>query len=94
MIGRIALASTLLLAGGCTKTVYKDRFINTETAIPVGSPCVPSNLGTEPTYPDTDEALRVAADAAERYQLTAAGRKLRIARLNELEPVVAGCPRK
>ncbi len=58
------------------------------------SPCVPANLSSlPPAYPDTDAALRAAEDAAERYQLMAAGRKDRIARLNELEPIIASCPK-
>lgn len=53
--------------------------------------CVPGNLGEAPTYPDSDDALRRAADAAERYALLWAGRLLRAARLGEVEPVVTEC---
>ncbi len=58
------------------------------------APCVPKEVGEAPVYPDTDEALKAAADPAERYQLLAAGRPLREARLRVLEPVVASCPRE
>jgi hypothetical protein len=53
--------------------------------------CVPRALPRAPRYPDTDAALREAGGAADRYQLMAAGRLLRIQRLNELERVVEGC---
>lgn len=62
-------------------------------AVAVDAPCVPETLSEAPTYVDTREALVGASDAAERYQLVLGGRSQRIARLNELEPVVAGCPR-
>ncbi|WP_242136996.1 hypothetical protein [Sphingomonas sp. TREG-RG-20F-R18-01] len=58
------------------------------------SPCVPKNIGGPPVYQDSDTALRAAKDAAERYRLMAAARPLRMARLNELEPVVASCPKE
>ena len=54
-------------------------------------PCVPRTLSPPPRYPDTDQALRGAAGAADRYQLLAAGRLLRQRRLDELERVIAGC---
>lgn len=69
----------------------KDRVI--ERVVPVASPCVPPTLGPAPDYPDTDQALREAPDAAARYQILGAGRPLRVQRLEELETVVAGCPK-
>ena len=59
--------------------------------VPVKTACVPRNLPRAPKYPDSDAALREAGGAADRYQLMAAGRLLRIQRLNELEKVVEGC---
>lgn len=53
--------------------------------------CVPANLGSPTTYPDSVEALRNARDLAERYLLLWAGRELRSARLGEVEPVIAAC---
>jgi hypothetical protein len=52
---------------------------------------VPRNLPPAPRYPDTDQALRSAAGAADRYQLLAAGRLLRQRRLEDLERVIAAC---
>jgi hypothetical protein len=53
--------------------------------------CVPDDLGPAPAYPDSDAALRDAGGAADRYQLLAAGRLLRDARLKKLEDVVRHC---
>ena len=53
--------------------------------------CVPRTLPRAPRYPDTDQALRGAGGAADRYQLLAAGRLARNRRLAELEQVVEGC---
>jgi len=53
--------------------------------------CVPRAFPHPPKYPDTDGALREAGGAADRYQLMAAGRLLRIQRLTELERVLEGC---
>lgn len=64
-----------------------------EVAVPVAAGCVPANLAAAPEYPDSDDALRQAAGPDARYQLLYAGRKVRIARTNELEPIVAGCPK-
>jgi hypothetical protein len=61
--------------------------------MPVVSGCVPNGLAATATFPDTDEALRSAPDAASRYQLLWAGRAVRDARISELETVVGGCPR-
>jgi hypothetical protein len=64
-----------------------------EVATPIATGCVPANMAEPPVYPDSDAALKAATDAAERYQILYAGRKVRIARLGELEPVVANCPK-
>jgi len=82
----------IALLSGCGHTPRPE--IRTVTVnVPVPQPCIPATLGDEPDYPDTDAALRAAVDAAERYLLIAAGRTLRIARNNELETAVAGCPK-
>lgn len=87
------LCAAALMLTGCATTQPTERIVTVEVPVPVKSPCVPATLGAAPAYPDTDEALRAAAGPAERYQLLAAGRPLRVARNNELETVVAGCPR-
>jgi hypothetical protein len=60
-------------------------------AAPAKASCVPRALPRSPKYPDSDQALRDAGGAADRYQLMAAGRLLRIQRLAELERVIEGC---
>lgn len=71
------------------------RIVTVEVPVPVAQPCVPHQVDVNPpAYPDTDEALRIARDAAERYQLLWAGRAERNARLGVLEPVVRACPRE
>lgn len=59
--------------------------------VPTPVRCVPEDLGPAPAYPDTDQALRDAGGAADRYQLLAAGRLLRDERLSKLEDVVKKC---
>lgn len=82
----------LSLAACATPASAPQPEIRTVTVqVPVRQPCVPETLAGKPDYPDTDSALKQAVDAAERYLLLAAGRKLRVARENELEITVAGC---
>ncbi len=59
--------------------------------VPVKEACVPKTLPRAPKYPDTDAALRDAGGAADRYQMMAAGRLLRIQRLADLEKIVDSC---
>lgn len=92
---RYALIPLILLAGCATRpTAAPEPIVTTiRVNVPVTAPCVPASLQPANEYPDTDSALRRASDAAERYLLLVAGRALRVARLNELEPIVAGCPK-
>ncbi len=60
---------------------------------PVRMSCIPRNFPRAPRYPDTDDALRAAPGAADRYQLMAAGRLIRQRRLVELERAVEACRR-
>jgi hypothetical protein len=53
--------------------------------------CVPKAFPHAPKYPDTDAALLEAGGAADRYQLMAAGRLLRMRRLAELEKAIDAC---
>ncbi len=53
--------------------------------------CVPRSFPRAPRYPDTDQALRAAGGAADRYQLLAAGRLARARRLAELERQLDAC---
>ena len=59
--------------------------------VPVKQACVPKAFPKAPKYPDSDQALRDAGGAADRYQLMAAGRVLRDHRLAELEKALDAC---
>ena len=59
--------------------------------VPVPVPCVSADFPKAPTYPDTREALRQAADHAEFTRLLAAGWPLREARLKALEAAIEPC---
>jgi hypothetical protein len=52
--------------------------VTSEAKVPVATPCKP-DLGPEPVYPDTRQALTSAPDLFERVKLLLAGRELRIA---------------
>lgn len=82
-----------LLLGGCATTQPEPVVITTKVYVPVTGACVPATMPAAPDYPDTRDALKAAKSADERYWLLSAGWPLRVARLNELEIVVAGCPK-
>lgn len=91
----LSLLALPLAACSTTREIAAPPVVITKEVVVPGpqSPCVPASIGEQPSYPDTDASLRAAADAADRYQLMAAGRKLRDARLREIEPVIASCPK-
>lgn len=82
------------MLSGCTaQPVPEPIKVPVEVQVPVPVGCIPAGMDNAPTYPDTREALLGAPDAASRYRLLYAGRKLRDARLKEIEPIIAACPR-
>lgn len=93
-IPSVALAALVPLAACGTTDRPEPEIRIVEKHVPFAVGCVPASLGPAPVFPDSNDALLAAADGAERYSLMAAGRLLRIARLSELEAVVAGCPTK
>lgn len=91
----VALFALVLMAGCATAPAPEPIIRTVEVVVPGETqPCVPKSLGTTPAYVDNDDALRNAVDAAERYLLLWAGRSQRIAREQELEIVIDGCPRE
>lgn len=96
-----ALLTALALSACGAKQVARPEPITVpvEVMVPVAQPCVPDALGPAPSYVDTKEALLAAGPISDmsaivkRYQLLIAGRAQREARLNEVEPIIAGCPR-
>jgi len=96
-VKQLFIVPLMLMAAACagrTPPPKAEPVVVTQIVkVPIAAPCVPKTLGAAPQYIDTKEKLKAAADAAERLQLLYGGRAQREARLNELEPVVAGCPR-
>lgn len=89
-------AAVLLLAAGCTGArpeIPPPVIVTQDVLIAVTGACVPKALGDEPTYADTNAALKAAVEGAVRFQLLILGRSQRVARLAELEPVIRGCPK-
>ena len=85
----------LLPLAACAHSVTErpDPIVQTvEVKVPVAVPCKAlAELGPEPTYPDTDAALKAAPDLFERVKLLAAGRVLRAARLARYTAAAASC---
>lgn len=83
-----------LVAGGCQTTprepVERLDVQVVEVSIPIPCPAL-ANLGPEPTYPDTDEAIQQARNIAERALLYATGRVMRVNRLREYQAAAAAC---
>lgn len=91
-VGKMVPLSLIIALAACGHTPTPEPVIVTRTVnVPVAVACIPDNLGPAPTYPDTDAAIRAAADAVARYALIAAGRLLRIQRASETEPVIEQC---
>jgi hypothetical protein len=87
---RLALIAVLFLAG-CQSTPPLDPRVQVRTVeTPVPVRCRP-DLGPEPDYPDTDDALRAAPDLFVRVRLLLAGRLLRIARDQQKTAALAAC---
>lgn len=86
----LAAALTLLLASCAGKPppepVIKTQIVN----LPVAVHCKP-DIGPDPQYPDTADALAKAPDLFTRVKLLVAGRLLRIQRETELLAAVHGC---
>lgn len=85
------LAACLSLAACATTTPPEPAVKIVEVRVPVPISCVPKDLGPEPTYVDTNEALKSAAGPEDRYQLLAAGRVQRKQRSAETEPILTRC---
>lgn len=89
-----AATAAFLVTGlaACGSTGKREPEVRVQTVkVEVVKPCVPAATPGRPKYPDSDEALRAAPGAADRYQLMAAGRIARDQRLNTLEPLVDAC---
>lgn len=74
----------------CQTTPLEPRIVTKTVEVPIQVQCKPT-LPAEPSYPDTDAALKAAPDLFSKVQLMVAGRVLRIARLQVLNATLQGC---
>lgn len=89
--GLLAVAAALALtACATTPTEPSVRTVEVVVTKPVPCPAL-ATLGPEPTYSDTDEAIRNAGNLAERALLYAKGRAERSQRLLEYASARAAC---
>jgi hypothetical protein len=87
----IAMATLALLLSACADKP-SEPVVNTVTAdVPTPVSCVPDTVTAAPTYPDTLDALKSAAELADFEKLLDSGARLRAKRLDLLETVVAKC---
>jgi hypothetical protein len=90
----LVIAAALALSACATKSkTPPEPVIQTvEVKVPVPVKCPALNeLGAEPAYPDTDEALAAAPSLYERVRLLLVGRLMRTKRLGEYETVKNVC---
>jgi hypothetical protein len=86
--GLLAIWS-LTTAGMCVHDTPPGAVVTQVVDVPVPVPCDPK-VSPRPAYPDTDAALRGAADDVQRMLLWA-GRKVRDGYIGELEGGLAAC---
>ncbi|WP_091739794.1 hypothetical protein [Phenylobacterium immobile] len=84
------LILTVFAGAGCA-TAPEPVVRTVEVKVPVSRSCIPTTLRQEPTFPDTDAALRATAGPDDLIKLLAAGRLLRDQWLAEVRPVLRGC---
>ncbi|MDB5445688.1 MAG: hypothetical protein JWQ97_1005 [Phenylobacterium sp.] len=80
----------LFLAACATSQGPEPKVVVQRVEVPVAVRCS-VDPGPDPTFADTADALRQAADLFERVKLLLAGRDQRDARLSELRAANAGC---
>lgn len=84
--------SAALAAAACATTPTEPEVRTVEVVVTKPVPCPAlAALGPEPSYPDTNEAIRAAATLADRALLVMTGRVQRIQRLLEYEAAKAAC---
>jgi hypothetical protein len=90
---KLACLATLVALGGCVTPPDVSEPPRTITVnVPTPVPCEAlAALGAEPSYPDTDEALRLAPGIGQLAQLYRAGRAMRQQRLDEYITARAAC---
>lgn len=87
---RLVIGFCLILAlSGCV-TAGEHQVDVKLVNVPTPIPCTP-DVGSEPAYPDTPEALNAATDIFERVKLLLEGRIKRQQRLAVLNAAVSAC---
>lgn len=86
----ISLGVSLMAVAGCA-TAPEPVIRTVEVKVPVAVSCVPADLRQEPSYPDTDAALKATAGPDDLIKLLGAGRLLRNQWLSEVRPVLKAC---
>lgn len=86
--GGLGLALAL---AGCGTTTPEPQIRTVEIKVPVARTCVPENLPPPPVYRVTPADILAAPEGPARVVLAGVALAERIARLNEVEPVVAKC---
>lgn len=87
---RFAIIAVALVLTGCATTAAEPRIEVRTVEVPVTVSCK-VEIGPDPAYPDSDEALRAAPNTFERVKLLVAGRLLRIAREREISAALKAC---
>ena len=92
-MNRALLALAALALAGCATTCPPPP-PPVRIEVPIPTPCVPASasaLADERAYPDAPDALRAAADLADRVRLILAGREQRDADLERARAALRGC---
>lgn len=87
---RVLTLLCFVVLSGCATARPEPEIRIVEKVVPVSVSCVPQGL-PKPDYTVAVADIIAAPDAASRYALTAAALAERIARLDVVEPVLAGC---
>ena len=87
LIAAVICLSIILFGCGAAPP---ERVVPQTANVPVPVHCK-TTVETKVVYPDTDDALRTAANIFDRTKLLVAGRDIRTARILELETALKGC---
>lgn len=89
---RPAIMSLALLGlAGCAPGPRPERVVYQTVTVPRPVSCVPSVLGPAPANLETRQTLAAVPEGPDRYARLLSDWFARAARMEETEPVVAGC---
>jgi hypothetical protein len=87
----ITAAAVGLTLTACATPRPEPKIVTQVVKVPVTVACIPPTLNLDPTFPDTDSALRASPGAADMLQLLAAGRLLRVQTMAEWRAALLAC---